>query len=291
MKSLKADTLDLIGAAVQHRLRHILDAVVLARDHRLRVHAARPPPSFPEQHEQDPESNPVWDMDVSTDVDKILAAMAKVDREEEKTARRARIAKEEAELAEREQADNEANMTLDGEDENGGVTTRRKREKETSARHLTEEQQEKLTNASTRQMLFGRSGQKYSWMHGPVSGSSGGGADSNKAPLPLPVLPNPMLPHPLSGLTASSSAGGGQGQSGDTAGTPTGSQHNGLAANALPNRLINDQEPAENSNVGSLSGRVVWQDLQHVMDKERGHGAGKGTGAQSLFKAGLLRGL
>lgn len=286
MKSLKADTLDLIGAAVQHRLRHILDAVVLARDHRLRVHAARPPPAFPEEHDQDPESNPVWDMDVSTDVDKILAAMAKVDREEEKTARRARIAKEEAELAEREQAENDANMTLDGEDENGGVTTRRKREKETSARHLTEEQQEKLTNASTRQMLFGRSGQKYSWMHGPVSGGAGGaGADSNKAPLPLPVLPNP-----LSGLPASSS-GGGQGQGGDSVGTPMGSQHNGLTANALPNRLINEQDPSETSNSGPQSGRVIWQDLQHVMDKERGHGAGKGTGAQSLFKAGLLRGL
>lgn len=264
MKTLKADTLDLISAAAQQRLRNILEAVVKARDHRLRIHAARPPPNYPDVQDQ-----PVWDIDVGEDVDKILAVMAKVDRDEEKTARRARIAKEEVELQEKQAA--EAAARENEEDGQDGATTRKK-QKETSARNLTEEQQAKMTNASTRQMLFGAGGSKYSWLSGPPS-SSGNGTPN---PLPLPSLPGGTL---LGGNTGSS------------ANTPTSSGNTnagGMAASVLnPSRAPGD---ATDDEEASEAGKVIWQDLQFALMHERGTGVGQGTGQHSFTKASLLRG-
>lgn len=278
MKTLKADTLDIISAAVQQRLRNLLEKVVAARDHRLRVHATRPPPL------DDLDAHPAWDIEVSADVDKILAVMSKVDREEEKTARRSRIAKEEAELQEKQQAEQAQKEGQDGED---GASSRKKREKETSARNLTEDQQKKLTDASTRQMLFGDTGSRYSWLQGPAGGSSA--PSGSMKPLPLPSLPNGAGPSLLGGSPSSA------------VGTPTAS--GGAGTPGLPSSALNlpnggkfgggqgataDGDAADPSV--PLPGKVIWQDVQYALQQERGHGAGQGSGSQSVLRAGLFRG-
>lgn len=287
MKTLKADTLDIIGAAVQQRLRNVLEKLVAARDHRLRVHATRPPPFL---DDADP-AHPAWDIDVATDVDKILAVMSKVDREEEKTARRSRIAKEEAELQQKHEAEQ---ALKDGQQQEGedGATTRKKREKEVSARNLTEDQQKKLTDASTRQMLFGDSSSKYSWLTGPAPSMAGGSnTTTNPKPIPLPTLP-------LNGLPAASSPNflAGSPGSAAAAGTPT-TGTPGFRASALNlpssssrlNAAATDPDAPPDPSV-PLPGKVVWQDLQFAMQQERGHGAGQGTGMLSLAKTSVLRG-
>ena len=175
MKSLKSDTLDLLSAAVQHRLRSLLDDMVMSRNHRLVAQPARPPP----MHDFDPlnsEALPtaMWDEVLQPDAAKILAIIDRVEKEEERLARRERAARE---VDEQNRIEMEKlAQKSESEDEKGGKNGKKGTKKKPvsvthTARNLPEEMQKKMTDKTAQATLFGKKS-KYGWMQGNSASTS-----------------------------------------------------------------------------------------------------------------------
>lgn len=127
LKTLEPDTIPLIALAVQHRLASLINDSIAARDHRLSATHLKPPPfvnkkrkrainEYGEEEDSEDEfdefddgrpqeKEPAWDHVIFDDQEKILGVLERVDREEEKNQRRARMLRDEKENEARELAE------------------------------------------------------------------------------------------------------------------------------------------------------------------------------------------
>ena len=101
LRNLESDSLPLIGLAVQMRIRTLLEAMIEAKQHRVSGHHMRPPPVHSARYEGDLPA-PMWDTVMYDDVDKIVSTFDRLEREEERQARKDRLARDQAEQEERE---------------------------------------------------------------------------------------------------------------------------------------------------------------------------------------------
>lgn len=174
MRTLKSDTLDLLTYAIQYRLRGLMEEIMAARNHRVGSNPTRPPPLFEENGE------PMWDQNVHDDVNKILRAIDRTEKEEERQARRERMEREELEAAER--GAQQALLAEEADaDEDGGRPKKKAKKKESAAqaaKNMPEEMQKKMSDSAARHTLFGGNN-KYSWLG---AGNFGGAAGAGPAP-------------------------------------------------------------------------------------------------------------
>ncbi|PLW31105.1 hypothetical protein PCANC_21479 [Puccinia coronata f. sp. avenae] len=185
------------------------------------------------------------------------------------------------------------------------------------ARNMSEDARARQSNQTAMRSVGGRS--KYSWLSGGVPSTG-----LNKAPLPTTLMaslpapkfapqaaaaaasssssqPGPPVPPPSSSATTAA-----QDASPHASSTPTGTTTAAAAAAAGTGRAAGagaswgKKEAAHGHHLGgrlggalppkhaaSSSPRVGLNDCLFALERERGTGAGKGTGSKSLFKAYL----
>jgi hypothetical protein len=201
----------------------------------------------------------MWSIAVRSDVAKQLAALEKAEREEEMKVRRER--RERAELA-AQQAKDLASQAAGGlaaspeggYDDGDGITSKKKRKKDgpgVTARNMSEDVRKKMSNAVASQAAG--IGGKYAWMtaaNAPAVSKAKASAQST-APTPAPAGPSSGPATPAAATPASSWS------------RPYLSTKKSMSAPAQVEE--DDRMP------------ITLRDAMFVIEKERGHGGGRGA--------------
>jgi len=219
------------------------------------------------------DNQPMWSIVVRSDVAKQLAAIEKAEREEETRIRRER--KERAELAAAHAAAlaaqaNAAGAALGaglGEDDEGGAKKKRKKEGPgVTARNMSEDVRKKMSNAVATQAAG--LGGRYAWM--------------NAANLNAPIPPKPK---PAQSATSSSTAAAATSTTTTTTTTTATSTTTMTTTTAsatlnstwatpyIPTKPKAAPPPQEEDT--RLA--ITMRDAMFVIEKERGHGGGRGA--------------
>lgn len=308
LKNLESDSLPMIGLAVQIRMRSLVEQMVEAKKQRVAATHHRPPPMQPPRFEGDLPA-PMWDEALYDDVEKILSTIDRVEREEERQARKSRLVRDHAEQLERERRERAALVGGDDSGEAGdqsmasfgpgtpggpssvpgtpgGTGTAgkkdKKRKRETpaqTAKNMSEDVRRKLSDQTASRTLGTK---KFSWL-------TGGGGDS---PLGRKALPRPKFPPlPPSNLSISSSLPPPSFPS--LTGLPTkqdGAPDTPLAGLARLTSVPGQHDATKDGMADDPSNQLITiRDAIHVMEQERGAGAGVGSGTRPLAKAMLNR--
>ena len=268
------DSVNYLALALRARLQDLVTAMITASKHRTDTQFDRPA-SFYEDG-----VTPMWSILVRSDVAKQLAALEKVEREEEMKIRKER--KERMEMAAAHAAALAAQATgagLGGDSLAGGAGgtdeegTKRKRKKEgpgVTARNMSEDVRKKMSNAVATQAAG--LGGKYAWMN------AANAAAANATPKPKPAAPaaapvtpapaavtsaSPVTPAATSPATTTAPAAGASGATGSSWARPY-----------VPTKKADVASTPVEEDTRTL---VTMRDAMFVVEKERGHGGGKGA--------------
>jgi hypothetical protein len=209
-------------------------------------------------------NTPMWGLVVRSDVAKQLAALEKVEREEEMKVRRER--KERAEMAAAQAASLAAQvaggpnaMQIDGFDDGEGGPPKKKKKKDgpgVTARNMSEDVRKKMSNAVATQAAG--LGGKYAWMN----------ASNASAP----------TPKPKPATTTSTPAGGSTSVAGATPGsTPAAPASSGGSSWARPYVSTKKSSTPAQAQEDDTRTTLTIRDAMFVIEKERGHGGGRGA--------------
>jgi len=262
------DTVNYMALALRARLQDLITAMIEASRYRKEAQFDRPASMYetlqPQlKQEDDATQTPMWSIVVRSDVAKQLAVLERVEREEELRIRRER--KERLELAAQHAANLSAqtNGAMMGiESTNGGMATpggaddmdgqpKKKKKKDgpgVTARNMSEDVRKKMSNAvATQAAGLG----KYSWMT----------ATSAPASTPKKQATTPAPSTPVTTPAAS------------TAGTWARPY---VPKKAQPEKTTTESTtPAAEEDPSKIT--VTMRDAMFVIEKERGHGAGRGS--------------
>jgi hypothetical protein len=255
------DSVNYMAFALRTRLQELITGMIAAAHHRTDTQFERPASLY----END---TPMWSIVVRSDVAKQLAALEKVEREEEMKVRRER--KERLEAAAAHAAALAAQLSgapgamqtdsFDDTEPAGGPKKKRKKEGPgVTARNMSEDVRKKMSNAvATQAAGLG----KYAWM--------------NAANAPSPsAAPKPKMATastPAAATPTAASAG--------SAATAAGSSAAGAAATSSWARpYVPTKKPATPAQVVEEDTRtaITLRDAMFVIEKERGHGGGRGA--------------
>lgn len=235
------DSVTYLALALRARLQSLIESMIAASAHRTDTQFDRPPSLYPD-------GSPMWSLVVRSDVAKQLAAIEKVEREEEQRLRRERKERADAQAAQVSALEAAAAAGADGYDEDGAPKKKKKKEGPgVTARNMSEDIRKKISNATASQAA-GISTAKYSWMTG-----GGGGAGAPKQKAAAPSTPAPA--------TATTSA--------TPAPASTGSW-------AKPYVSATKPAPAP-ATTEDTRRTVTLRDALFVIEKEKGHGGGRGS--------------
>jgi hypothetical protein len=206
------------------------------------------------------DGTPMWNVVVRSDIAKQLITLEKVEREEEMKIRRER--KERADLAAAHAANLAAQTAGSGRpmavDEDEGGAPKKKKKKEgpgVTARNLSEDVRKKMSNAVASQAAG--LGGKYSWMTAANS----------------PVTPKPK-PAASTSTTAAASTPG-------TTSTPATTTAPAASAATSWARPYVSARRAATSSAQAMEDDdrlvVTMREAMFVIEKERGHGGGRGA--------------
>ncbi|KAG1786256.1 transcription initiation factor TFIID component TAF4 family-domain-containing protein [Suillus plorans] len=246
------DSVNYLAIALRARLQDLVTTMVAAANHRMDTQFDRP--ACPYEN-----GTPMWSIVVQSDVAKQLAALEKIEREEEMKVRRER--KERADMAAAHAANLAAQasggnaMAVDGDEEGG---TKKKKKKEgpgVTARNMSEDVRKKMSNAVASQAAGISS--KYSWMNAANASTAA------------------AKPKPAATSTATTS----------TATTTTPATTTAPAASTAPatswaRPYIGGKKGSPTSpQTGEDDDRmlITMRDAMFAVEKERGHGGGRGS--------------
>ncbi|KAJ7508651.1 hypothetical protein B0H11DRAFT_37585 [Mycena galericulata] len=244
-----------IALALRTRLENLVAQMATAARHRTDTQFDRPALYAP--------GAPMWALAVRSDVAKQVAALERAEREDETRVRRER--KERADMTAAHAAALAAQtgglggvggagagggggMDFDGDDE-GGKRKKKKDGPGVTARNMSEDVRKKMSNAVATQAAG--LGGKYSWMT----------ASNAAAAAAKPVKAASTTPSTSSGATTTTS---GSGAGWARAYVP---KKTGAAATPAPPPVEEDTRTA-----------ITIRDAQFVVEKERAHGSGRGSG-------------
>ncbi|KAI0092102.1 transcription initiation factor TFIID component TAF4 family-domain-containing protein [Irpex rosettiformis] len=243
------DSVNYIALSLRARLQELIEAMIEASQHRQDSQFERPA-----SHYED--GTPMWSLVIRADVSKQLAAIEKVEREEELKVRRER--KERADMAAAHAAAlaSQANgtaMSIDAtEPVEDGQPKKKKKKVDgpgVTARNMSEDVRKKMSNAVASQAAG--LGQKYAWMSASTA--------STPAPKPKPATSTANAGLSSATTTTPASTAGGSWA------RPYVSALKGSQASAMPGKE-DDKRRA-----------ITIRDAMFVIEKERGHGGGKGS--------------
>ncbi|KIJ69755.1 hypothetical protein HYDPIDRAFT_104378 [Hydnomerulius pinastri MD-312] len=246
------DTVNYLALALRARLQDLVTSMVAAANHRTDTQFDRPASLYDD-------GTPMWSIVVRSDVSKQLAALEKVEREEEMKIRRER--KERADLAAAHaanlaaQASGSGNAMAVDEEEGGGTKKKKKKEGPgVTARNMSEDVRKKMSNAVASQAAG--LGGKYAWMNA-----------ANSAATPKPK--------PAGTASAASTLAPGTASSPATTTAPAAPAATSWArpyVSAKKNTSSSAQAADEDDRTV-----VSMRDAMFVVERERGHGGGRGA--------------
>ncbi|KZT06470.1 uncharacterized protein LAESUDRAFT_759304 [Laetiporus sulphureus 93-53] len=235
------DSVNYLALSLRARLQDLVAEMIAASAHRTDTQFDRPASLYED-------GSPMWGIVVRSDVAKQLTAIERVEREEEMRVRRER--KERAEAAAQNAAlaaQASAGMAMD-EDAEGGPKKKKKKEGPgVTARNMSEDARKKMSNAVASQAAGLGTG-KYAWM-----------SQTNVAP--APIKPKPTTP----------TGGGGGGAT--TPATTTAPATSAAGRWARPYVPLKPQTQKEEDNRRA----ITLRDALFVIEKEKGHGGGRGS--------------
>ncbi|KAG1845038.1 transcription initiation factor TFIID component TAF4 [Suillus tomentosus] len=246
------DSVNYLAIALRARLQDLVTTMVAAANHRMDTQFDRP--ACPYEN-----GTPMWSIVVQSDVAKQLAALEKIEREEEMKVRRER--KERADMAAAHAANLAAQasggnaMAVDGDEEGGAKKKKKKEGPGVTARNMSEDVRKKMSNAVASQAAGISS--KYSWMNAANASTAA------------------AKPKPAASSTATTS----------TATTTTPATTTAPAASTAP--ATSWARPYMGGKKGSPTSpqtaedddrmSITMRDAMFAIEKERGHGGGRGS--------------
>lgn len=241
------DSVNYVALALRARLHDLLVAMAAASAHRTEAQFDRSPSTYVD-------GTPMWRVSVRRDVAKQIAALERAEREEEM-----RIRRERKELAAAQAAALAAHApgTASGEGGEEGESGPKKKKKKAdgpgvTAKNMSEDVRKKMSNAVASHAA-GLSTSKYAWM-----------TASNATPTPTPK-PKPVAsPSPATTTAPATTTGG-------TTATGTGSSW------ARPYVSTSGKAASGTKDEEDMRRVVTLRDALFVVEKERGHGAGRGA--------------
>lgn len=239
------DSVNYLALALRFRLQELVEAMIAASTHRTDAQFERPA-SFYE------DGTPMWSIVVQADVARQLAAIEKVEREEEMKIRRERKERQDAQAAHAAQMAAQVSgtaMAVDGGESEEGPKKKKKKADGpgVTARNMSEDVRKKMSNAVASQAAGLGTG-KYAWMNASAA-----------APAPKPKAAPSTSSGNLSPATTTAPAAG-TGSSWARPYVPAKSSQSTSATREDDNRRT-----------------VTLKDALFVIEKERGHGGGKGS--------------
>ncbi|KAI0638629.1 transcription initiation factor TFIID component TAF4 [Trametes polyzona] len=254
------DTVNYLALALRARLQDLLTAMIAAAQHRTDAQFDRPPSTYDD-------GRPMWSVVVRSDVAKQLAAIEKVEREEEMRIRRER--KERQEAAAAAQAAQLAAAASGGvadsagagaglADDEGGPKKKKKKEGPgVTARNMPEDLRKKMSNAVAKQAA-GLGTSKYAWMTSANSANGAATPAKAKPATTTPATPRASTPATTTAPAPSASAGS-----------------SGWARPYQSSKSGSQQQQQQKEDDGRLA--VTLRDAIFVIEAERGHGGGRGA--------------
>jgi hypothetical protein len=237
------DAVNYLALALRARLQGLITEMSAASAHRADTQFDKPASLYPD-------GTPMWSIVVRSDVAKQLAVIERIEREEEQRIRRERKEREDAQAAQTAQlaAQSVGVAYADGLDEDGQPKKKKKKDGPgVTAKNMSEDVRKKIAN-STASLAAGNSA-KYSWMSAGGAGASGSGkAKQSAATAVSPTTPG-------------------------SAATPTSTR----SSWARP--YVSATKPAAAASVEPEDPRrlITLRDAMFVIEKERGHGGGRGS--------------
>jgi len=245
------DSVNYVALALRVRLQELITSAIAAAAHR---HDTQ----FDRSASQYEDGNPMWSIVVRTDVAKQLAVLERIEREEEMKVRRER--KERSELAAAQSSNYGTQQNSgDGEfDDEEVMQPKKKKKKEgpgVTARNMSEDVRKKMSNAVASQAA-GLSTGKYAWMNAAAGTStSAKGKSTTSTPGPSTTTTNTT-----------------------TATTTTTNAQPAASSWVRPYvSSTNKQSNSKDEKDEDSRRRITLRDALFVLEKERGHGGGRGS--------------
>lgn len=315
LKTLEPAILEVLAQAAEARIRALAEAAVEAKNHRIGASHLRPPPLYPadpfskgkrkrldydddEAELDEVKRKPMYDQVVYDDQERLLAVMARVEAEEERAARKARMDRDLDESAKAEAAASASagagGALGDGSAGPGtpstpsGAEGKPKKEKKSkkqgpsvTAKNLSEDARARQSNQTAMRSVGGPS--RYSWLSGGGGAAAGAGSFTPASRLPGSAAGTPGLDGPK-GLPAPKFAPA----------PPTFASVSSLPRPGFPDGTsrLGGPLPGPHEAVGGIglagrpeSANVTVRDATFALERERGTGAGRGTGTKALYRA------
>ncbi|KAI8989862.1 transcription initiation factor TFIID component TAF4 [Trametes punicea] len=245
------DTVNYVALALRTRLQDLVTAMIAAAQHRTDAQFDRAPSAYED-------GRPMWTVIVRADVAKQLAAIEKVEREEEMRIRRERKERLEAAAAAQSSALAQAagaGSAADGAgaDEEGGPKKKKKKEGPgVTARNMPEDLRKKMSNAVAKQAAGLGTG-KYAWM------TAASAANGTSTPAKKPAASTSRASTPAT----------------TTAPAPSTTAGSGWARPYQPSKPTAQQQQQQKEDDGRLA--ITLRDAIFVIENEKGHGGGRGA--------------
>lgn len=257
------DSVNYVALALRTRLQVLIKAMIAAAEHRVESQYDRVPNHFED-------GTPMWSVVVRQDTRKQLEVLERIEREEEMKVRRERRERADAAAAQAamtatQTAGTPASDGAGGDDPmDGGASTKKAKKKRdgpgVTAKNMSEDVQKRLSNqVATQAAGLGRG--KYAWMNA-------GTLAATPPPKPKAATSTPST----SNATAGSAATG----NGTTQGTATGATAS-TSTWAKPYVSSTAKASASPAPGEEEKKTVTMRDAMFVLERERGHGAGRGA--------------
>jgi hypothetical protein len=251
VSKIPEDSINYLALALRARLQDLITDMIDASKHRNNTQFDRPASLYDDK-------TPMWSLVIKKDVRKQLEALEKAEREEENKHRRER--KERAELAAAQLAAYAAQhaetdkMNTDGY-EDGDANPKKKRKKEApgvTAKNMSEDVRMQMSNMVAAQASG--IGKKYSWM---TAANAAGGSPAPKA------------------KTETAAASGSPAGAASPSVPP---RTNGASTTYKPyvSSMTKPLIPTTATEDEGMT-RITMRDAMFVIEKERGHGGGRGA--------------
>lgn len=246
------DSVNYLAIALRARLQDLVATMVAAANHRTDTQFDRPACQYDN-------GTPMWSIVVQSDVAKQLAALEKIEREEEMKVRRER--KERADLAAAHAANLAAQasggnaMAVDGDEEGGAKKKKKKEGPGVTARNMSEDVRKKMSNAVASQAAG--LGGKYSWMNAANAPAA--------AAKPKPAASSAATPSTATTTTPATT----------TAPAASTTPATSWARPYMGGKKGSPTSPQTGEDDDRML--ITMRDAMFAVEKERGHGGGRGS--------------
>jgi Transcription initiation factor TFIID component TAF4 family len=277
------ESVNYLALALRARLQDLVTAMIAASHHRTDTQFDRPASLYED-------GSPMWSIVVRSDVAKQLAALEKIEREEETKIRKERKERAEMTAAHAAALQAQANgmvgshsMDMGGggmgglDDPDGSAKKKRKKDGPgVTARNMSEDVRKKMSNAVATQAAG--LGGKYSWMNAASSSTPQKAKPIVSTPAAVtPLAPSVTATGVPTTTPATTTVPPAASSSSSTAAAAAAAASSSWARPYVPTKKSSSLAPTQTATEDDTRASVTMRDAMFVIEKERGHGGGRGA--------------